>query len=86
MRLSFGGGARGGGSPPRMGSNALNALLGKAFSERSKDFPAAVRRESNGIFQLRLLPRKRSRYKNRLIKSRYSCNAEKMDAFSIISG
>ena len=47
---SLGGGARGGGSPPRVGSNALNALLGKAFSERSEDFSAAQRRESNGIF------------------------------------
>ena len=36
--------------PPRVGSNALNALLGKAFSECSKDFSAAQRRESNGIF------------------------------------
>ena len=34
-----------------MGSNALNALLGKAFSERSEDFSAAQRRESIGIFQ-----------------------------------
>ncbi len=42
--------ARGGGSPPRVGSNALNALQGKAFSERSEDFSAAWRRESNGIF------------------------------------
>ena len=33
-----------------VGSNALNALLGKAFSERSEDFSAAQRRESNGIF------------------------------------
>ena len=33
-----------------MESNALNALLGKAFSERSEDFSAAQRRESNGIF------------------------------------
>ena len=49
-RLSFGGGARGGGSPPRVGSNAMKALHGKAFSERSEDFSAAVRRESNGIF------------------------------------
>ena len=48
---SQGGGARGGGSPPRVGSNALNALLGKAFSERSEDFSAVERRESNGIFQ-----------------------------------
>ncbi|MBS6348741.1 MAG: hypothetical protein KH443_08050, partial [Oscillospiraceae bacterium] len=40
-----------GGSPPRVGSNALNALLGKAFSERSEDFSAVERRESNGIFQ-----------------------------------
>ena len=47
---SFGGGARGGGSPPRVGSNALNALHGKALSERSEDFSAAARRESNGIF------------------------------------
>ncbi len=43
-------GERGGGSPPRVRSNALNALQGKAFSERSKDFSAAQRRESNGIF------------------------------------
>ena len=47
---SFGGGARGGGSPPRVGSNALNALHCKAFSERSEDFSAAGRRESNDIF------------------------------------
>jgi len=26
-------------------------LLGKAFSERSEDFSAVERRESNGIFQ-----------------------------------
>ena len=50
IRPSYGGGARGGSSPPRMGSNALNALHGKAFSERSEDFSAAARRESNGIF------------------------------------
>ena len=50
IRPSIGGGARGGGSPPRVGSNALNALLGKAFSERSEDFSAVERRESNGIF------------------------------------
>ena len=51
IRPSIGEGARGGGSPPRVGSNALNALLGKAFSERSEDFSAVERRESNGIFQ-----------------------------------
>src|SRR5699024_1179330 len=50
IRPSVGGGARGGGSPPRVGSNALNALHGKAFSEHSEDFSAAQRRESNGIF------------------------------------
>ena len=50
IRPSYCWGARGGGSPPRMGSNALNALHGKAFSEHSEDFSAAVRRESNGIF------------------------------------
>ena len=33
-----------------MGSNALNALLSKVFSERSEDFSAAQRRESIGIF------------------------------------
>ena len=33
-----------------MGSNAPNALHGKAFGERSEDFSAAARRESNGIF------------------------------------
>ena len=32
--------------------NALNALHGKAFSERSEDFSAAGRRESNDIFRL----------------------------------
>ena len=41
----------GGGSPPRVGSNAPNALYGKAFGECSEDFSAAVRRESNGILQ-----------------------------------
>ena len=50
IHLSQGGGARGGGSPPRVGLNALNALLGKAFSERSEDFSAAERWESIGIF------------------------------------
>ena len=50
IRPSIGRGARGGGSPPRVGSNALNALLGKAFSERSEDFSAVERRKSNGIF------------------------------------
>ena len=49
IRPSIGGGARGGGSPPRVGSNALKALLGKAFSKRSEDFSAVERRESNGI-------------------------------------
>ena len=44
------GGARGGGSPPRMGSNALDALLCKASGEQSEDFCAAARRKSNGIF------------------------------------
>ena len=38
----YGGGARGGGSPPRVGSNALNALLGKAFSQRSEDFSGSL--------------------------------------------
>ena len=46
IRPRVGGGARGGGSPPRVGSNALNALQSKAFSERSEDFSAAQRRES----------------------------------------
>ena len=57
IRPSYCGGARGGSSPPRMGSNALNALNalhGKAFSERSEDFSAAARRESNGIFAGRM--------------------------------
>ena len=39
--LTLGRGARGGDSPPRVGSNALNALHGKAFSERSEKFLAA---------------------------------------------
>ena len=51
---SFGGGAGGDNSPPRVGSNGLNALRGKAFSEHSEDFSAAARRESNGIFVVSL--------------------------------
>ena len=47
--LTLGRVARGGGSPPRVGSNALNALHSKAFRERSENFPAAQRRESIGI-------------------------------------
>ena len=50
IRLRQGGGARGGGSPPRMGSNAPEVLLCKASGKRSADFCAAVRRKSNGIF------------------------------------
>ena len=50
IRLSLGGGARGGGSPPRMGSNAPEALLCKASGKRSGDFCAEQRRKSNGIF------------------------------------
>ena len=46
VEKSWGGGARGGGSPPRVGSNALNTLHGKAFS---KNFSAVQRRESIGI-------------------------------------
>ena len=34
-----------------MESNALNALLCKAFSERSEDVSAAQRWKRNGIFQ-----------------------------------
>ena len=45
------GGARGGSGPPRVGLNAMNALHGKAFSERSEDFSAAQRWKSIGIFQ-----------------------------------
>ena len=50
IRPSYGGGARGGGSPPRVGSNAPNALHGKVFGEHSEDFCAAQRRKSNSIF------------------------------------
>ncbi len=50
IRPSVGGSSPGGGSPPRVGSNALNALRGKAFSERGEDFSDAQRRESIGIF------------------------------------
>ena len=50
IRLSRGGGARGGSRPPRMGSNAPEALLCKASGKRSEDFCAARRRKSNGIF------------------------------------
>jgi len=34
-------------------SNALNALHGKAVSERSEDFSAAQRWKSNGVFALK---------------------------------
>ena len=51
IRLGWGGGARGGSRPPRVESNAPEALLCKASGERSEDFCAAVRRESNGIFE-----------------------------------
>ena len=50
IRPSAGGGARGGGSPPRMESNAPEALLCKDSGKRSADFCAAQRRKSNGIF------------------------------------
>ena len=53
--LNWGGGARGGSRPPRVESNAPEALLCKASGERSEDFRAAVRRESNGIFEGRPL-------------------------------
>ena len=49
-------GSSGGGSPPRVGSNALNTLYSKGFSERSEDFSAAMRRESNAIFGCRRSP------------------------------
>ena len=50
IRLRQGGGARGGGSPPRVGSNAPETLLCKVSGKRSADFCAAVRCKSNGIF------------------------------------
>ena len=50
IRLSQGGGARGGSRPPRVESNAPEALLCKDSGKRSEDFCAAVRRKSNGIF------------------------------------
>ena len=49
--MACGGGARAGDSPPRMESNAPEALLCKDSGKRSEDFCAAVRRKSNGIFQ-----------------------------------
>ena len=49
--LRSGGGARGGGSPPRLGSNAPGAPLCGASGEQSEDFCAARRRESNGIMR-----------------------------------
>ena len=55
IRLCRGGGARGGSRPPRVESNAPEALLCKDSGERSEDFCAAVRRESNGIFEGRPL-------------------------------
>ena len=50
IRSSWGGGARGGSRPPRMESNAPEALLCKNSGKRSEDFCAAQRRKSNGIF------------------------------------
>ena len=50
IRLRQGGGARGGSRPPRMGSNAPEALLCKTSGKRSADFYAAAGRKSNGIF------------------------------------
>ncbi len=50
IRLRQGGGTRGGSRPPRMGSNAPEALPCKDSGERSKDFCAEQRRKSNGIF------------------------------------
>ena len=50
IHLRQGGGARGDSRPPRVESNAMNALLGKAFSERCEDFSAAQRWENIGIF------------------------------------
>ena len=49
--LRSGGGVRGGGSPPRVGSNAPEAPLCGASGEQSEDFCAARRRESNGIMR-----------------------------------
>jgi hypothetical protein len=37
--------------PPRMRSNAPQALQGKDCGERSEDFWAAQQRKSNGIFK-----------------------------------
>ena len=51
IRLSQGGGARGGSRPPRVESNAPEALLCKDSGKRSEDFCAAAGRKSNGIFQ-----------------------------------
>ena len=42
--------ARGGGSPPRMGSNVPEALPCKDSGKRRADFCAEQRRKSNGIF------------------------------------
>ena len=50
IRPSIGGGAQGGGSPPRMGSHAPEGLLCKASGKRRADFCAEQRRKSNGIF------------------------------------
>jgi len=52
-----------------VGSNAPNALHGKAFGERSEDFSAAVRRESNGIFAGCQTVSKKSRMKWRAAPS-----------------
>ena len=51
IELCRGGGARGGSRQPRMESNAPEALPYKASGQRSEDFCAAVRRESNGILK-----------------------------------
>ena len=50
IRLRQGGGARGGGSVPRMGSNAPEVLLCKDSGKRSADVCAAAGRKRNGIF------------------------------------
>ena len=54
IRLRQGGGARGGSRPPRMGSNAPEALLCKDSGTQSVDFCAEQRRKSNGILHRRL--------------------------------
>ena len=59
---------------------ARNSLLPAPLRTKKGPEPSAPA-QCYGLNQSRLRPKMRSRYKNRLMKSRYSCNAAKMEAF-----